>query len=170
MIPVLLVAVGSAYGIHIMNHYFETLVSIGSKTLSEKEHEELLGATMHGVGKAVSLAALTTMAGFGSLATSKIIPVRDFGIFTFVGVFAAFIVSIMFIPSILHFFHNRKAKEKVKTTTVKKNFITDSLLVAIERTAHHPIAVILTVAAVVVLSIAGMTRVKYGMLLLIFSK
>ncbi|HEX2958707.1 MAG TPA: MMPL family transporter, partial [Chitinispirillaceae bacterium] len=170
VIPVLLVAVGSAYGIHIMNHYFEELARIDSKALSEKEHEDLLEATMHGVGKAVSLAALTTMAGFGSLATSKIIPVRDFGIFTFVGVFAAFIVSILFIPSVLHFFHNRKAKEKAKTITVKKNIIADSLLVAIERISHHPMVVILSVAAIVVLSIAGMTRVKYGNAIVNFFK
>ncbi|NLD99350.1 MAG: RND family transporter [Fibrobacter sp.] len=168
VIPVLLVAVGSAYGIHIMTHYFEEFSKRASdgKNLSEKEHEELLGTTMHGVGKAVMLAALTTMAGFGSLATSKIIPVRDFGIFTFVGVFAAFVVAVLFIPSVLHFYHSRKSQK----ITTEKNTIADTLLVAIERTSHHPIAVLITVAITVILSFAGMLKVKNGNAIINFFK
>jgi hydrophobe/amphiphile efflux-3 (HAE3) family protein len=160
VIPVLLVAVGSAYGIHIMAHYFEesAKLMLRKPVLTKKEHEDLLGSTMNGVGKAVILAALTTMAGFGSLGTSEIIPVRDFGIFTFVGVFAALIVAVMLIPSVLHYYHSKKAVHKSEN----RNRIADWLLSRIEIIAHHPVAVMSILGVVIFLSVIGLLRIRTG--------
>jgi hypothetical protein len=100
VIPVLMVAVGSAYGIHIISHYYDEIDQCREKP-SPEEHRRIIFHTMEKVGRPVFLAGLTTIAGFGALATSQVIPMKFFGIFTAFGVFAAVIVALVFIPSLL---------------------------------------------------------------------
>ncbi|MEM5948027.1 MMPL family transporter [Spirochaetia bacterium 38H-sp] len=100
VIPVLMVAVGSAYGIHIISHYYDLVRDKGT-SVSEDVHVELIVETVRDVGKPVLLAAITTMVGFGSLASSQVRPIQEFGIFSAFGVLAALIVAVTFIPSIL---------------------------------------------------------------------
>ena len=100
VIPVLMVAVGSAYGIHIISHYYEELRRRGPIE-SREEHREVVFAALRKVGKPVLLAGLTTIIGFGALTTSQVIPMRNFGIFTAFGVLAAVTVAVLFIPSVL---------------------------------------------------------------------
>ncbi|MFO7819526.1 MAG: MMPL family transporter, partial [Halanaerobacter sp.] len=101
VIPVLLVAVGSAYGIHIISHYYDDLRNESKHNLSEERHRAIVIKTVKKVGKPVLLAGLTTIVGFSSLATSDIIPIKEFGIFTAIGVFTALIVALTLIPALL---------------------------------------------------------------------
>lgn len=94
ILPVLLVAVGSAYGIHIIHHYFEDRALGIDKTSA-------LSRTLKEIGSAVIMAGATTIAGFGSLATNNVLPLKDFGIFTALGVGYALIISMVFIPALL---------------------------------------------------------------------
>ncbi|MFP4014476.1 MAG: efflux RND transporter permease subunit [Chitinispirillaceae bacterium] len=168
VIPVLLVAVGSAYGIHIMAHYYEEVASrtAQGRELSRIEHEQVLESTISGVGKAVMLAALTTMTGFGSLATSGIIPVRDFGIFTCAGVGAAFVIAVALIPSILHFIHSRKGKPAPES----KNVLAEILLSRIEGISRHPGAVLTAAVLITITSVIGMTQIRNGNAIVNFFK
>jgi len=93
-LPVLLIGVGSAYGIHIINSFYEHL------------HEEetmpgLITKIMRLVGMAVVMAGVTTVIGFSSLTTSPMTPMQNFGIFTGIGIFFALAVNIFFVPSFL---------------------------------------------------------------------
>jgi uncharacterized protein len=96
ILPVILVAVGSAYGIHIVTHYME---DIREKTLTVKEHRELVIMLVKKLIKPVFLAALTTLAGFISFCFTPIVPMREFGFCAGFGVLAAFAVAVLFIPS-----------------------------------------------------------------------
>jgi hydrophobe/amphiphile efflux-3 (HAE3) family protein len=100
IIPILLVAVGSAYGIHIISHYYDELRVRGNR-ISEEDHRKIIFNTIRQIGKPVALAGLTTIIGFGSLMTSEVSPMRNFGIFTAIGVLAALIVAVILIPSLL---------------------------------------------------------------------
>lgn len=100
VIPVLLVAVGSAYGIHIISHYYDDLREKNEK-ITEDEHRQMVLETIRKVGKPVLLAGLTTIVGFGSLGTSNIVPIKEFGIFTAIGVATALLVALTLIPAIL---------------------------------------------------------------------
>jgi len=93
-LPVLLIAIGSAYGIHAINGYYESLIETHDK-------QQALILTMSHVGKAILMAGLTTIIGFGSLATSQVSQVRQFGLFTAFGVSSALVLSIIFIPAVL---------------------------------------------------------------------
>ena len=91
IIPVLMIAVGSAYGIHIVNHYFE----LGRTT------PDAVFETLRTVGVPVLMAGVTTVAGFISLVTSEVAPMRSFGLFTAVGVAVALTVALTFVPALL---------------------------------------------------------------------
>jgi len=96
ILPVILTAVGSAYGIHIVTHYME---DTREKTLTADEHRGLVVDLVKKLIKPVFLAALTTLAGFISFCFTPIVPMREFGYCAGVGVLAAFVVAVLFIPS-----------------------------------------------------------------------
>jgi len=96
ILPVILVAVGSAYGIHIVTHYME---DTQNKPLADDEHRALVLAIVKKLIKPVFLAALTTIAGFISFCFTPIVPMREFGFCASVGVTAAFAVAVLLIPS-----------------------------------------------------------------------
>ncbi|HOJ50115.1 MAG TPA: MMPL family transporter [Spirochaetota bacterium] len=93
-LPVLLVAIGSAYGIHIIHHYYEDR-ALGM------DKEEALKKTIKDFGMGVIMAGLTTFAGFATLSTNSVIPLRDFGIFAALGVLYALLISMILIPALL---------------------------------------------------------------------
>jgi hypothetical protein len=114
IIPVLLVAVGSAYGIHIISHYYDE-IRIRNFKLNEAEHKNLILSTVRRIGKPVFLAGITTIIGFSSLISSNVIPIRTFGTFTAIGVAIALLISITLIPSLLLLRHSslKSARESV---------------------------------------------------------
>jgi predicted RND superfamily exporter protein len=116
VLPVILIAVGSAYGIHVVTHYME---DTQNQPLSGGEHSDLVFALMRKLIKPVFLAALTTFAGFVSFCFTSIIPIRDFGFFSSFGVASSFIVAVTLIPALLLIRGPRVLKERLKER--KKN-------------------------------------------------
>jgi predicted RND superfamily exporter protein len=98
LLPVILVAVGSAYGIHVITHYMEEPENSG---LTVEEHRELILRLMGRLIKPVFLAALTTLAGFVSFCFTPIVPIREFGYCASFGVAACFVIAVTMIPSML---------------------------------------------------------------------
>ncbi len=100
VIPVILVAVGSAYGIHIVSHYYDE-IDRENTDMTPDRHREIIFETLHRIGIPVVLAGVTTLVGFGSLISSTVIPMKTFGTFTAAGVMISLIVALVFIPSVL---------------------------------------------------------------------
>ena len=99
-LPVLLIAVGSAYGIHIINHYYQHLEKQPLIT-SREQHNALVAETLKGVRAPVLLAGITTIAGFISTITSPIKPLKSFATFSAYGIVIALAVSFTLIPALL---------------------------------------------------------------------
>ncbi len=94
MIPVMLIAIGIAYGVHLYSHLFHYMEE--NPGVSRKE------ATLNMIKemwKPVMMAAITTMVGFVSLLTSQVYPVKYFGVFSAFGVGIAFLLSMILIPA-----------------------------------------------------------------------
>ena len=100
VIPVCLIACGSAYGIHVITHYEAAVKKIEGEITKEK-HLDAICEGLKDVWVAVLLAAVTTIAGFISLVTSPIEPLKSFAIFSAAGVAFSLIISITFIPAAL---------------------------------------------------------------------
>lgn len=103
-LPTLIVAVGSAYAIHVIHHYLERM------HLGEDKKESIV-KTLETVGMAVVMAGLTTVGGFASLMTTTIIPIRDCGIFASFGTFASLAISLTFVPACLTLLPRPKLKK-----------------------------------------------------------
>jgi len=154
ILPVILVAVGSAYGIHIVTHYME---DTRGKTLSVTEHRELVIGLVKKLIKPVFLAALTTMAGFISFCFTPIIPMREFGYCASFGVFTAFAVAVLFIPSMFLLRGPRvpKKEQKEKTDSAFNN----TIAVFFTRIAEKKVLVLIIAALAVIISLYGLSKV-----------
>jgi predicted RND superfamily exporter protein len=96
VMPVILAAVGSAYGIHVVTHYIE---ETRNRALTVQEHRQVVFSLMRKIIKPVFLAALTTLAGFISFCFTPIVPMREFGVISSLGVTSTFVIAVTFIPA-----------------------------------------------------------------------
>jgi uncharacterized protein len=92
--PIFILVMGSAYGLHYVSHYAE----LKSRHADLKE---LTAATLGMVGTPIFLATVTTMAGFGSLIWSDMVPLRQMGIFVTLGIGYAGCLALFLLPTIL---------------------------------------------------------------------
>ncbi|MCR5062188.1 MAG: MMPL family transporter [Treponema sp.] len=128
VIPVALIAVGSAYGIHVLTHYYVALDMTGGELTQEKYKDAVFNG-LHEVMSAVLLAGITTIIGFISLISSPIAPLHSFAVFTAVGVAISLLLAITFIPAILLL----KDFNKVQASRNKKHHLTEKLARKIEQ-------------------------------------
>jgi uncharacterized protein len=91
--PILL-CVGIADSIHMMSKYNDELISGTSPDQSIKN-------ALSTMGTATLLTSVTTAIGFATLSTSNVLPMRNFGLYTAIGVMIAFLVTIFALPSLL---------------------------------------------------------------------
>lgn len=110
VLPVILVAVGSAYGIHVVSHHYDEAAK--RKHMDPEEHRQLVFAVMRRIGWPVFLAALTTFVGFVSFCFTSVVPIFEFGIFSSFGVATAFLVSMTLIPALFIIRGPERAKPK----------------------------------------------------------
>ncbi|MDR2730004.1 MAG: MMPL family transporter [Treponema sp.] len=155
ILPVILVAVGSAYGIHIVTHYMEDM---RNKSLSIEEHRSLVLDLVKKLIKPVFLAALTTMAGFISFCFTPIVPMREFGYCASFGVFTAFAVAVLFIPSMFLLRGPRVLKERQKEQTDSGHF-SNNIAGIFTGIAEKKIPVLVCAALAVVISLYGLSKV-----------
>ena len=94
MIPTLLMIIGVSDSVHFLVKYFHTLKEVGHR-------KKALFQTVKKIGTAIFLTSITTGIGFGALSFVNIKIVKEFGIYTAAGVFFAFIITVLFIPSML---------------------------------------------------------------------
>jgi predicted RND superfamily exporter protein len=94
MIPIFLMVTGLADGIHILSQYYDVYPRYGDKRTAILE-------TMKELYSPVLYTSYTVMAGFGSLMLVNIPPVRIFGLFVAIGVFAAWILTVTFLPAFM---------------------------------------------------------------------
>ena len=99
VLPVILIAVGSAYGIHVINSYYDEARK--ENVLTKEEHKRLVIEAVSEVIQPVLLATITTFAGFFSFCFTSVSPIFEFGLFSSLGILFAFLISITLIPSIL---------------------------------------------------------------------
>ncbi len=91
--PIILFAVGSAYGIHILSRF--------NAHAREVDCAEAVRRTIVRTGPVVLTAGLTTAVGLLSFVAMDIGPLQTFGVFTAIGIVATLVLSLTFIPAVL---------------------------------------------------------------------
>ncbi len=105
ILPVVLMAIGIADGIHVLSRYREQL------KVAEDRDEAIVG-TMVSMQRPVVMTSLTTAAGFLSLLNAYMIPQRMFGVFTAAGILFAMLLSLALIPAILRLVRAPAVRER----------------------------------------------------------
>ena len=104
IVPILLVGLGVDYGIHLTSRYREEI----GDGLSV---DGAIGGAVKSVGIALVLATLTTVMGFLTNVFSPIPALKDFGVLAAVGIVAAFLLMLVFLPSV-RIVADRRAERK----------------------------------------------------------
>jgi predicted RND superfamily exporter protein len=95
LVPPLLATLGLSYSMHVVSEYYQTLRRHGGS----RPYREQIGETLHEVMLPEILCGITTGVGFISLAISPLDAIREFGIYSTVGVVITTLVSLVFIPA-----------------------------------------------------------------------
>lgn len=160
-IPVGLIAISSAYGIHVMTHYYDALRR--RENITQKEHKELIFQVLREVGSPVLLAGLTTAAGFLSFTFAPVESLRNYGLFTAFGVLAALVVAVFFIPSMLLLrrrihLKQRKVEDSTKKRKTRHYFLEAlySIYIFFMGKTYRMVALLL---GIILLSFIGINRI-----------
>ncbi len=150
MIPVMLIAIGVADGIHLYSH----LHLFQRKNPDAGKKEAVTDMIKH-MWSPVVMTSITTAVGFISLLTSQVYPIKYFGIFTAFGVLAAMVLSLVIIPAGIMIFGlpklKKTKKKKASNSTFYQNF-------ALKVVRHKNVSIFAT-AAIIILSIVGMQKI-----------
>ncbi len=104
MIPVMLIAIGVADGIHLYSH-----LKLYRRTDPLTSTRDAVSDLIHSMWKPVVMTSVTTAIGFISLLTSEVYPIKYFGLFTAFGVLAAMFLSLVLVPAgVLAFGESKK--------------------------------------------------------------
>ncbi len=141
VIPVALISIACASGIHIVNqalHYMDK----GHKPL------DAVKDTMSLLGMPVVLTSLTTAIGFASLIWSPGTSLKNMGLFLAFGVLMAMIFSLTIVPAVISYYrphkhhHDKKDKEKKKDRFHFLSFIRHTTTAILK---HKYIAMVITI-------------------------
>lgn len=94
LLPTILFVVGMSDVIHILSKYIDEL-------RNGKDKIDAIKITVKEIGTATFLTSFTTSLGFFSLILSNIQPIREFGLYTSLGVMIAFILAFTVLPALL---------------------------------------------------------------------
>ena len=151
MIPVMLIAIGVADGIHIYNH-----LDLYRYEHPETSKRDAVIEMIKSMWKPVVMTSVTTAVGFISLLTSQVYPIKYFGIFTAFGVLVAMLLSLILIPSCIMLFGLPKMKKRTKKSDDGKHAIAYNFAAKVLK--NKSVSIILTVV-IVVLSLVGMQKI-----------
>ena len=150
IIPTLLMVVGISDSVHFLVKYYKTLHLLGDK-------REALTQSLQKIGTAIFLTSITTAIGFGALSMVNIEIVKEFGIFTAMGVFFAFIITVLFIPSTLMLL-GKTPKTKLETYSRGYRVKIVKKLITIVR--GHPKKIIFTGITITIIGFFGALQIN----------
>jgi hypothetical protein len=147
--PILLLAIGIADAIHVLNRYNEEI----AKGLPKRD---AILNTMHEMKGPVVMTSLTTATGFLSLLTAFFVPQRQFGIVTAIGVLAAMLLSLVLIPAVLALLKKPRVRDLSKGLRPLTR-----VLLGFERViVGHRKTVLFVALAVFAFMLAGIPRLR----------
>ena len=149
LLPTIMFVVGMSDVVHVLTKYLEELRNGLTKV-------EALWLTFKEVGLATFLTSLTTAIGFFTLLTASILPVREFGVYTGIGVFMAFILAFTLLPAILFFMKTPKTVTDEKNRTWWRNTLGSIFIYIMEKKT----GIIVLSGVLIVLSLVGISRIE----------
>jgi len=154
-IPIILLAVGSAYTIHVINRI--------NQTIDNNRRQAIITALTY-ITIPVLLAAITTAIGFVSFVFGAYLTtIRDFGIFSSLGTLFAVVLSIFLVPALIAVFSKKSVEQEDDKKPIKNktDILSQFLLKPLIRFLFKkPKATLAIWFIVILVSISGMFMIK----------
>jgi len=152
-IPIILLAIGSAYTIHVLNRIIEA---------NQTDKQRAIKLALGYIFVPVFLSALTTAIGFTSfIFGSYLTMIRDFGIFAALGTLFASLLSLFFIPAIRAVMPAYKKRISVKNNEIGETMLSRYVLVPLKNLLlAHPKYILTTWSVMILLGIGGLFIIK----------
>ncbi len=150
MIPVMLIAIGVADGIHLYSH-----LDLFLRENSGASRAEAVRDMLRNMWKPVIMTSVTTAIGFVSLLTSEVLPIKYFGMFTAFGVMSAMVFSLFLIPAFIMVWGARRPIKISQTHEDQSGF---GSIFAVKVLKYKVLVVGITIALVAI-SLFGMGKV-----------
>ena len=146
VIPILLIAIGSAYTLHVINRIYKNGGNFNQTDLKK---------ALAYIIVPVFFASITTIFGFLSFVFGSYLDmISKFGLFTSLGIAFSLILSVTFIPALFAVFPDKKAKGSetdIESKTTTNKFLTSISQVVI----NHPKRVLAIWCTVILLFTSG---------------
>ncbi len=149
-IPVLMISLATAYGIHFISRYYEERHNLNPI--------KAVNMTIRDIFVPILMSALTTMAGFLSLTAAIVRPMTEFGLFATIGIFFAFIMATFLLGSFFTIFPPKKIHKKFSHES--NDVVTRLLRLLSQLILKEKKIVLIVVLIIVIISVAFSTRVK----------
>lgn len=149
ILPPLLMAIGVAYSIHVVSRYYLALAAGGTR-------EQVVRRTMADERLPVSVAWMTTSLSCATLAFNPISGIRDFGIYSVVGITAIFVVSLFLIPAALLLLRHPRV---TVATALRSGRVARAVEAVGQWAVSHRALVLLGAFALCVASLSGAARI-----------
>ncbi|MDR3343809.1 MAG: MMPL family transporter [Treponema sp.] len=155
ILPVVLIAVGNSYGLHVIIHYIEG-AGKNFNRMNREDHFCFIMDMIRAIATPVTLAMVTTLVSFLSFCFTRVLPIREFGYFSAFGVFASFVTALTLIPALLLIrgpkpLRTLRIKPKTSQRAQSHHYIMDFFMAL----ALKPYPVLILSAVLVVISLYG---------------
>lgn len=132
IVPIFVIVMGSADGLHFVAHFQEAVEASTDKV-------ERVRSTLKEIGIPMILTTISTAAGFLSLLATDVRPIRQLGLFAAVGIVFAGIISFFTLPAIL----SRLTIEPKHHKTIMGKRVTTGLKVLVKSRWSAPVVVLI---------------------------
>lgn len=147
--PVLMIIVGISDVVHVLSKYTDEL----QKGFTKKE---ALKTTIREIGLATLMTSLTTAIGFTTLLSSRIIPIKTFGITCAVGVMIAYITVILFLSALLAGLDLKHIQRPRRNLRFLKKWLLDMYYL----TRNSPNKILIGTAALILVCVLGILSIS----------
>ncbi|MGD8991054.1 MAG: MMPL family transporter [Desulfobacterales bacterium] len=151
IVPVFLIAVGTAYCLHIISEYIAC----------QKRANSPVGVTVMTFSRIAFptfLAILTTIIGLGSLLVNRITMIQEFALFSCFGMVSLLTIVLTFLPAVLSLLpiSTRKQSEEIGTASLFQRYIDK----VVELNLKHQRMTLPVIGILVVICLIGIFRIR----------
>ena len=148
IVPVFLIAVGTAYCLHIVSEYRRN----ASRGASGRE---AAAATFAGITLPTVLATVTTLIGLASLLVNRITAIREFAVFACMGIGSFLVILLSFMPAAMAVMPTQKNTQRQR----RRSFLEHLIAVIVRINLRHQKIALPIIGALVVFCIVGIFKV-----------
>ncbi len=159
IIPMVMFSITSSYGIHIVYRYYEA-------ASNSKDSIRASGTAVQRVTQALLMAGITSAIGTVTLIIFKVVSIKEFGVFLSIGIVFGFLLALTFAPAVLSLL---KLQTNTKTSPSEeggkravKDFFDKLMLRLANFTMGNRTLLAIVIAAMFVVSIIGVSKIKVG--------